>query len=50
MVKQFGDGPFRLHIYTHSECLESVQKTVTVVGFAVLVHLLCGFWDYLQNL
>lgn len=54
MVKQFANGPFTnrpfgFHIYTDSECLESVQKTVTVVGFALFVHR-CGFGTYLQNL
>lgn len=55
MVKQFADGlftnrPFGFHICTDSECLESVQKTITVTGFALFVHLLRGFGTYLQNL
>lgn len=46
MVKQFANepfanGPFGFHIYTDSEWLASVQKTV-VVEFALFLHLLCG--------
>lgn len=49
MVKRFANGPFGFHIYTDSEWLTSAQKTVVVVGFALFLHLLCGFGTYLQN-